>query len=392
MVCAPNKSTCSGCHNESLCHRKVKRIEHEILLSTAPNDAIAPLLHWVHTPVSLRNLRQHLQHLPTFTKKHRDDHLYGATRYLANTLGIIICEQNSSNLIDIPLSPNEKKQLWRTALFHCRCATEDIQYHTFGVRTFCKRCSLLVYNDPPSQAHNLCLGCTINESWEHPPLPCLACRLATIIYRNPFEWRFHKQLELWLWHDESEDTEPSNNKNSTPHQSYPSTAPPSDQEMLRLRQQSIEHSFQEIRHRATPDQSKYIFENLSLLQSYIKTNHTSSKRTHSLHDDTSNSSLTFASSLSLNKRCHVSERLFQDDSTKNSINYPTTASLQHSLSTTNASLRPPLAPLDTNIPLTPTPPTTKNTSIRHLYRAARTQMKKDQRAKRKSACSNTQSG
>jgi hypothetical protein len=55
-------------------------------------------------------------------------------------------------------------------------------------------------------------------------------------------------------------------------------------------------------------------------------------------------------------------------------------------------LRPPLAPLDTNIPLTPTPPTTKNTSIRHLYRAARTQMKKDQRAKRKSACSNTQSG
>jgi hypothetical protein len=59
-------------------------------------------------PISLKNLQKLFQHLPTFGRKKRDYHIFGATRYLANTLGIMINEDNASDLIDQPLSIIEK--------------------------------------------------------------------------------------------------------------------------------------------------------------------------------------------------------------------------------------------------------------------------------------------
>jgi hypothetical protein len=45
MLCASNKSMCSGCINESLRHQKMQQIEHEILIDSTPNDTLAPILN-----------------------------------------------------------------------------------------------------------------------------------------------------------------------------------------------------------------------------------------------------------------------------------------------------------------------------------------------------------
>lgn len=112
----------------------------------------------------------------------------------------MICDNNMSDLIDQPMSLKEKKQAWHTARFHCRCEKEENQYQNFGVCTFCKLCSFLVFNEHIPISLTVCPGCTINESWKTSEHPCLACQFATIVYRNPLHWRFNHQLELWLWH------------------------------------------------------------------------------------------------------------------------------------------------------------------------------------------------
>jgi hypothetical protein len=37
----------------------------------------------------------------------------------------------------------------------------------------------------------------MNEAWQQPQRPCLACHFAAIIYKNPFQARFDKQIEFW---------------------------------------------------------------------------------------------------------------------------------------------------------------------------------------------------
>lgn len=63
--------------------------------------------------------------LPTFSAKSRDDFIFGAARYLANTLGMLIQNTPSSNLIDPPLTNVEGKQAWRKATFLCRCTENN---------------------------------------------------------------------------------------------------------------------------------------------------------------------------------------------------------------------------------------------------------------------------
>jgi hypothetical protein len=59
-------------------------------------------------PINLKNLRKLFPYLPTFGRKKWDDHIFGATRYLANTLRIIINETDASDLIDQPMTTIEK--------------------------------------------------------------------------------------------------------------------------------------------------------------------------------------------------------------------------------------------------------------------------------------------
>jgi hypothetical protein len=77
--------------------------------NTSSNDTWIPLLDWIYTPITLTSLHQLLQHISAYKVRKRDDHLYGATRYLANSLGISIYDVNSSDLIDQPMTSVGKK-------------------------------------------------------------------------------------------------------------------------------------------------------------------------------------------------------------------------------------------------------------------------------------------
>jgi hypothetical protein len=89
MFCSRKKSMCSGCMNESLHHKRVLQMEKEILSNISLNNTWLPLLDWIYTPITLTNLRQLLQHISAYKIRKHDDHLYGATRYLANSLSNI---------------------------------------------------------------------------------------------------------------------------------------------------------------------------------------------------------------------------------------------------------------------------------------------------------------
>jgi hypothetical protein len=153
-----------------------------------------------------------------------------------------------SDLVDQPMTPVEKKQVCRLATFHCRCINKD-NLHTFQACTFCKTCAFLVSKDKTSTSYEVCPFCHINESWKEIGHPCLACQFATIIYRNPFHLRFQNCLRLWLHPEDLED-----NNSMAPHRPSSSHTNLSAQDMIRKRNLSFEHSFQEIKSKATPEQ------------------------------------------------------------------------------------------------------------------------------------------
>ncbi len=172
----------------------------EILIYTSSNMSLSPIIEW--TPISLKNLGHLFQHLPTFTVKKRDDHIFGVTWNLANTLGIIIIDTNTSDLIDQPMTLTEKKQMWRAATFHCKWNNDLIKLLNYGVQNFCKSYSLLIFNEW-ALLTMFCPSCNINKSWIGDGQPCLACLFSEIIYRNPLKHRLQQQLEKWLCHDDT---------------------------------------------------------------------------------------------------------------------------------------------------------------------------------------------
>ncbi len=52
MYCIEGKNRCSGCVNESLRHRRISQIEHDILIDTSSNSILAPILDWTSMPIS----------------------------------------------------------------------------------------------------------------------------------------------------------------------------------------------------------------------------------------------------------------------------------------------------------------------------------------------------
>jgi len=121
ITCRNGHNFCSGCESELANHRKVLLLENEMLALSVNNDILAPLLEYRSKPISIKHFRNTLSCLHTFMNKSRDNYIFGAARYLANTLGIVMPESLSSNLIDTPLTSTESKQIWRKATFFCRC-------------------------------------------------------------------------------------------------------------------------------------------------------------------------------------------------------------------------------------------------------------------------------
>jgi hypothetical protein len=99
----------SGCINECLRHRRVAQIENDILNDVSANEIISPLLQYLTEPTDLKHIHRILQHLPSCKNTERDDHIYGATRYIANSLGLLINDTNASSSIDTPMTAVEEK-------------------------------------------------------------------------------------------------------------------------------------------------------------------------------------------------------------------------------------------------------------------------------------------
>jgi hypothetical protein len=177
---------CACCLNESIRHIFTAQIKDNLLSYLTASNVLAPILRCLETPVSLKHLRNMLAHLPTFANtRGRDDHIYGATRYVANTLGIKIEGSNVSEFIDLTSTDTDQKRLWRIANFQCRCQNESNPIQHFNVRNFCQTCRLPIYYTEITHL-DLCPVCLHNEPWQQYGTPCISCQLAVITYQNLF--------------------------------------------------------------------------------------------------------------------------------------------------------------------------------------------------------------
>jgi hypothetical protein len=134
---------CTGCLLEMAKQRKATQLEKELLMSVVNNEVLAPILQYRWKISSIKELRKELSCLPSFSTTTRNDCIFGAARYLANTLGILISSTPSSNLIDPPMTNTEYKQAWRKAMFFCKCIG-NMATTGYTVRSFCYSCSFLV--------------------------------------------------------------------------------------------------------------------------------------------------------------------------------------------------------------------------------------------------------
>jgi hypothetical protein len=89
MLCVTGRNVCSGCISESTKLRRLDQLENEIMILMVENSSLAPLLQFRTEYTSIKTFWKILSCLPTlFNNKRRNDHIFGAARYLANTQGI----------------------------------------------------------------------------------------------------------------------------------------------------------------------------------------------------------------------------------------------------------------------------------------------------------------
>ncbi len=160
------------------------------------------------------------------------------------------------------------------ASFQCRCRHTGTTTHPtewIGTRMFCQQCKFPIHNKGLSH-HLSCPACDIKEAWQEHGSPCLACQLAAIVYRNPFQDRLNRQLQRWLTQDLSDNSKEAYGNNRINHTDarHPTPMLHTDSDLLRCQNQTFQDSFQEIRSRATPEQTRIVFENLSMLQQDIQ--------------------------------------------------------------------------------------------------------------------------
>jgi hypothetical protein len=168
------------------------------------------------------------------------------------------------------------------ASFQCRCrytgTTLDLT-EQFGTRVFCQQCKFPIHNRGLSNPLS-CPVCDINEAWQGHGIPCLACQLAAIVYYNPFQDRLNRQLQHWLTQELSDNSERANSTNKIHHTvgRHPTPMLHTDSDLLRCQNQTFQDSFQEMRSRATPEQTRIVFKNLSMLQQDIQSSWSLSKQ------------------------------------------------------------------------------------------------------------------
>jgi hypothetical protein len=221
MYCLVRRNMCSGCSKESSKQCKVQQLETEILDLSTENAVLAPLIELKEHPTTIKHFRKLFRCLPSFAPKTtREDSIYGAARYLANTFGLLLeTTPSSSNLLDIPMTATETKQIWRQATYFCRCLSSH-PIKVSSLRTFCITCSFLKATDKiicPTK----CRGCTQQDSWKTTGAPCLACQFASITFRNSFSKRYAILCNTWLSHTSDSDNS-SNSDDSQISQSRPS--------------------------------------------------------------------------------------------------------------------------------------------------------------------------
>jgi hypothetical protein len=187
-----------------------------------------------------------------------------------------------------------------------------------------------------------------------------------MIFRNPFHWPFHQSLQQLLEIEESDDnvsllqtpvrvTSPVNNI--------------SERDMLQRRNQSIEQTYQDIsRSRSTQVQSRYIFEDLSILQRNIQNNLGGSKRSHSAQDY-SNENMSRSDNIISPKKLNYA----QGNSSKDTSTMP-------SVNNSFPNPRTPLRNIDLNsVIMENTRNNSYNKGIRRLEKQDRTRRAKEKR-------------
>jgi len=131
-----------------------------------------------------------------------------------------------------------------------------------------------------------------------------------------------------------EDTDISRDTMSMPLRMQRQYTIQSNSDMLRQRNQTFEKTYQEMKSRATPEQTHFVFENLSLLQLSIQSNCANLKKNSASQEDSKNELSSVQENLSPTKRSNLSRRLFQDKSERSKAD--------------SFQFRPPLMHLDTN--------------------------------------------
>ena len=313
-TCSGKRNACSGCSNEASKQRLIVALEKEMLLASVSNAQLAPLLVYQTQPTSLKAFRKILHYLPSLANTARNDYKFGASTYLANTLGILIHPTESCRIMDDPLPTKQINNIWRQALLFCRCQRHDQTNQTFGGRTFCMTCLHLM--KIPSA--NKCQGCNMQEPWTSANIPCLSCQFAAVAFRNPFQSRLAKLLENWLpLPSDSDDSSrrPTLNagrdRNST-HESPPPAAL-TDGDLIHMRTLSYTSSFSEIRSRSSPEQNMCVIENITLLQQEFKKKHCTKRDLTSAQSDSQCSENILTENMSPRKRPLTQRQLFTDD-------------------------------------------------------------------------------
>jgi hypothetical protein len=98
---------CSGCIAEASKQRKNKKLEIEMIKYSASNGILSPLLQYRLKQTDIKTFWRMLTHLPSFADPSRDDLIFGAAKYLANTLGILLQNNTAFHTLDEALTPSQ---------------------------------------------------------------------------------------------------------------------------------------------------------------------------------------------------------------------------------------------------------------------------------------------
>jgi hypothetical protein len=120
--CLAHRNLCSQCIKEKARYHKAPDIEQQFLQTILPNSSLEPLVEHFTKAITLKKFRSYLKLLPAFSTSNFSDATYGASKYLAITLGLLL-KLPEIGAIDEPLLRSHQRDLWRQANFSCMLQT-----------------------------------------------------------------------------------------------------------------------------------------------------------------------------------------------------------------------------------------------------------------------------